>query len=189
MRISLKKMVTDIRGLTDRHPEAYVYAVILEASDAVASHAAAADSELQGKLTKYKEATNVYLERLKNESLEDLNKGFFLHIQKPWSMINAAAKKQSKKDRREFLDGSTAFFWNRLGEEDKKAQAHSEGRRYGVFWIPFLIGATALGGVFAYSSGKSTKKYIEDKEKSISPIVYAGVGAVAVLGVTMLMRK
>jgi len=189
MRISLKKIVPDIRGLVDKHPEAYVYAVILDASDAVASHAAAADSELEGKLVKYREATNVYLERLKNEPLEDLNKGFFLHIQKPWSMINAAAKKQAKKDRREFLTGSTAFFWNRIGEEDKKAQAHSDGRRYGVFWIPFLIGATALGGVFAYSSGKSTKEYIEEKEKAASPIVYAGIGAIAVLGVSMLMRR
>lgn len=189
MRISLKKIITDIRGLTEKHPEAYVYAVILDASDAVASHAAAADSDLEGKLAKYRAATNVYLERLKTESLEDLNKGFFLHIQKPWSMINAAAQKQPKKDRREFLAGSTAFFWNTVGEEDKKAQAHSEGRRYGVFWIPFLIGATALGGIFAYSSGKSTKEYIEEKEKSMSPIVYAGIGAVAVLGVTMLMRR
>jgi len=189
MRISLKKIIPDIRDLLEKHPEAYVYAVILDASDAVASHAAAADPELAGKLTKYKDATNVYLNRMKTESPEDLKRGFLLHIQKPWSMINAAAQKQPKKDRREFLTGSTAFFWNRVGEEDKKAQAHAEGRRYGGFWIPFMVGASALGGIFAYSSGKSTREYIEEKEKSVSPIVYAGVGAIAVLGVTMLMRR
>ena len=190
MRISLKKITQDIRGLANRHPDPYVYSVILEASDAVAAHALSADPSLREKRGKFSDDTNIYLKRLENEDLKDFNKGFFLHIQKPWNMINAAAQKQSGADRKDFLLGSTAFFWNTMGNIDKQAQAHSEGRRYGVFWVPFLVGAAALGGIFAYASGKATKEYIEEKEQqAMSPIVYAGIGAVAVLGISVLMRK
>jgi hypothetical protein len=189
MRISLKKIVPDIRGLAEEYPEPYVYSVILEASNAVAAHAVAADPSLREKFGQYQDQTNKYLERIENEPIEDVKKGFFFHIQKPWNMINTAAKKQPKEDRREFLRGSTTFFWNAMAEEDKKAKAHSEGRRYGAFWIPFLVGATAFGGIFAYSSGKASKEYIEEKEKTVSPIVYAGIGAAAVLGVTMMMKR
>jgi len=189
MRISLKKIVPDIRELTRQHPDPYVYAVILDASNALVGHALAADPSLLEKSGKYKDQTSALLERLKNEPLKNVDKTFFFHIQKPWNMINAAAQKQPKADRRDFLNGSTALFWNTVAEEDNKAKAHSEGRRYGVFWIPFLVGATAIGGIFAYSSGKSTKEYIEEKEKSASPIIYVGVGAAAVLGVAMMMKR
>lgn len=189
MRISIKKMILDIRELTKRHPEAYVYAVILEASSAVANHAAAADPSLKEILTKYTDQTNLFLNRLEKEPLSQLDKGFFLHIQRPWNMINSAAQKQPKNERLGFLNGSTSFFWNAIAEEDKKAEAHKEGRRYGVFWIPFMLGASAIGAIFAYSSGNSTKEYIEEKEKEMSPIVYAGIGAIAVLGLSVLMRR
>ena len=104
-------------------------------------------------------------------------------------MINAAAQKQPKELRRGFLQESTSEFWSTVAEADKAAQAHSEGRRYGLFWIPFLIGATAVGGIFAYSSAKSTNEYIDEKEKSMSPIVYAGIGAAAVIGLSMMTRR
>lgn len=189
MRVSLKKMIQDIRGLTDEYPEAYAYSVVLEASDALASHAAAADPALVEKRQKFQESTAKILKRLETEPLDNVKKSFFLEVQKPWNMVNVAAKKQPKEDRKMFLQRSTEFFWNTMGEIDKKAQTEQEGRRYGAFWIPFLIGATALGGIFAYSSGKSTKEYIDTKEKEMSPVVYAGIGAAAVLGIAIVMRR
>lgn len=189
MRISLKKIVTDIRGLTVKHPEAYVYSIILSGSDAVAKRAAEADPSLEVKLSKYVDQTDVLLDALQSDSLDDLDKRFFLHIQKPWNMINAAAQKQPKGSRRKFLQESTSLFWSTLADSDKAAQAHSGGRLYGLFWIPFLVGATAIGGIFAYSSGKSTKEYIEEKEKSMSPILYAGIGAAVVIGLSMMSKR
>lgn len=188
MRISLKKIVHDIRGLANEFPEPYTYAVILQASDKVAQHAAAANPDLKGRAEAFHTEAEKFVERMQEDPLESWKKAFFLLIQKPWNMINSASKIVLKEDQKDFLNGATELFWNTAGAEDKKAQEEKKLRRYG-FWPVFLLGAAAVGGIFAYSAGKSTKEYIEEKQEKTSPYVYAGIGAIAVLGLAALMKR
>ena len=184
MRISLKKIVQDIRELTNQFPEPYAYAVVLKASDELAAYAAREDPSLEEKARAFNEDAHAFADRMLKNPMETWKKGFFLLIQRPWNMVNSAAKKLPKNEARDFLNNSSKFFWDTISEQDQEAK----GRRYG-FWPAFLLGATAIGGIFAYSSGKSTKEYIEKEEKKASPFIYAGIGAAAVLGIAMLTRK
>lgn len=189
MRISLKKIVHDIRGLIDEFPETYTYSIVLEASGAVVERAVAADQSLAGAAGKYTEGTIELLERLQTDSTESLKKGFFLHIQKPWNMINSAASRMPKESASIFLRQATSLFWDRIQEEDEAAKAHIEGRRYGAFWIPFLIGAAAIGSIGVYASGKSTGDYVDKTKEDTTKWTYLGAGAIAALGLVVLMRR
>lgn len=188
MRVSVKKLLHDTLFLVDKHPEPYTYAVLVEALTAVRESAYEAAPEIR--VVHIVDPGAELLGGLeRGDLITDVRRRFIILFQSIWNQVNNAAKTLPKNKRKDFLRKTTALFWNTIAEEDKKAQSHSEGRRYGAFWIPFMVGATAIGSIFAYSSGKSTTEYIEEKEKKMSPIVYAGVGAAAVIGLSLLMRK
>lgn len=188
MRVSVRKLLKDVLVLTDRHPEPYTYALLIEAASKVQEFSFETVPELRT-VNIVDPASELIAAMEQGEPIAKTRRNFIVFFQAIWNQVNRAAKKLPKSDAKEFLKTSTKLFWDTVTEEDKKAQAHSEGRRYGAFWIPFLIGATALGGIFAYSSGKSTKEYVEAKERETSPIIYASVGAAAVLGLMIVMKR
>lgn len=186
MKISVKKLLADVLGLLDEHPEPYIYAVVIEATESIREKTFEAVPEIRTvNVTNPGGGLIAALER--EESLAEVRKNFIVYFKDVCKLINKAVKKLPKKERASFLQDITKSFWDKITEEDRKA-SEEKGRRYGVFWIPFLIGATAVGGIFAYSSGKSTKEYVENEKEKTSPYVYAGIGAAVVLGV-MALRK
>jgi hypothetical protein len=190
MKVSVNKILADVLNLLDKYPEPYTYSLVIEATEFVREKSfETAPSISVVNITNPGSELIADLER--NVPLHDVRKRFIVYFKQVWSVVNKAANTLQKNDKKEFLKSITRDFWEKISDEDKKAaeQAEHEGRRYGAFWIPFFIGATALGSIFAYSSGKSTKEYIEEKENKTSPILYAGVGAIAVLGIVTLVRK
>lgn len=186
MKLSVKKLLFDVLDLLDEHPEPYTYALVIEATEYVREKTFEAAPEIRTvNITNPGEELISDLKR--DESLNKVRKNFIIYFQSVWKLVNRAARKFPKEERKNFLQDMTESFWNKITEEDKKA-SEEKGRRYGVFWIPFLIGATAVGGIFAYSSGKSTKEYIDKEKEKTSPYVYAGIGAAVVLGI-MALRK
>ena len=188
MKISIKKLLRDVIVLLDKYPEPYTYAVILDGLSTVREFTFNTVPEIRV-VHIADPASEIIADLEHGRSVEEIRGNFIEFFNGIWEQVNKASRKLSKKEAKKFLEKSVELFWSTIAEEDKKAQSQSEGRLYGVFWIPFLIGATALGGIFAYSAGKSTKEYIEEKEEKTSPFVYAGIGAVAVLGLMALTRK